>query len=142
VKFDLEFTGYIKDGKIHIRNKNSFKKEVLSAGWKEFELIVRKKKKSRSIQQNRYYFACLKIVGDHLGYSKEEMHDIVKMKFLKGEKVNEATGEVFEYLKSTTELTTTEFMEFMDSFIRWAAESFSIVLPDPNEQLSLIENQD
>ena len=78
------------------------------------------------------------IMAEHLGYQKEEMHEICKYRFLKRELVNENTGEVYEYLKSTTDLTTVEFSELIEVVIQWSAESFSIILPMPGEQLSMI----
>ena len=133
----LEYSGYIKDGKLFIRNRKQLDIELLGTGWTELDITFRKKSKNRSIQQNRYYWACLTLIGEVLGYRKEEVADIVKFKFLKREMVNETTGEVFEYLKSTTELTTTEFATYMDEIIQFAAE-MNIVLPQPNEQISIL----
>jgi len=78
------------------------------------------------------------LLAEHTGYSKDEMLAIVKFKFLKASKADETTGEVYEYLKGTSELTTTEFSVFMDDLIKWSAESLNVVLPIPNEQLSIL----
>lgn len=137
MKFEFSTSAYIKDGQIMVRNRQQLQAEALASGLNEFEVVVRKKVKSRSSEQNKWYWACVTIIGNELGYERNQMHEIIKYRFLKSEAVDKKTGEVFEYLKSSAELTTTEFTEFMDGLIRWSAETFNIVLPMPNEQTSL-----
>jgi len=102
---------------------------------KRLEVVIRPKQ-SRSNKQNRYFHGCCEILGDALGYTKDEIKSIVKMKFLKREKVNESTGEVFEYLLETHKLTKEEFAELMNNFIIWAAQ-LGCALPMPDENLEL-----
>jgi len=132
----LEFNGYVKDGVMYIRNRADFDKDVKRFEGKDVEIIVQKKRMVRSIQQNRLWWLYVSILSDSLGYEKEEMHDILKFKLLKRERVIEKTGEVIEYLESTTRLTRSEFSEVVEQLIRWAA-TMDIILPMPNEQLSL-----
>jgi len=40
--------------------------------------------------------------------------------------------------KSTTELTKTEFGEYIEAIQRFAAESLNVTIPDPNTQTQLI----
>lgn len=138
MKFSFETTAYIKDGALMVRNRKEMEREAVASGLNEFEVVLKKKTKSRSIQQNRWWWLCMSIMGEQLGYRREEMHEICKFKFLKRELIDTKSGEVFEYLKSTTELSTTEFSELIESVIQWSAEQFKIVLPMPNEQLTLI----
>ena len=135
----LETTAYFKDGKppLLIRNRKQIEQDALNSGLKEFEVIIRKKKKNRSLEQNRWLWACMTLLSEHTGYTKDEMLSIVKFKFLKATKADEDSGEVFEYLKGTSELSTTEFSVFMDDLIKWSAESLQVVLPIPNEQTKL-----
>jgi len=134
----IETTGYTKDGNVFFRNQKQISKDILQSGWSEFEVTICKKSKHRSVSQNRWYWQCVTILANELGYSKDQMHEICKFKFLKHELVDEKTGEVFEYLKSTTELTTTEFSTLIESLIQWSAETFNCVLPYPNEQTTLL----
>lgn len=90
----------------------------------------------RSDRQNKYFHACCQIFGESLGYTKDEAKSIVKMKFLKKDKINEETGEIFEYLAETHKLNKEEFADLMDNFIRWAAQ-LGIILPMPDEQIEL-----
>lgn len=134
----IETTGYIQDGKVKFRNVERLTTDILVVGWNEFDVTIQKKSKHRSTQQNRWWWSCVTVLSNHLGYSKDQMHEICKYKFLKREFVDEKTGEVFEYLKSTTELTTTEFSVLIESLIQWSAEKFNCVLPYPNEQITLL----
>lgn len=132
----LEFNGYVKDGKMFIRNRQDFDHAIKRFEGKDIEIVVQKKRNVRSLQQNRLWWLYVTIIAESLGYEKEECHCILKYKFLKREKVVEKTGEVIPYLESTTRLTRSEFSEVVESVIRWAAE-MDIILPEPNQQLSL-----
>ena len=136
--FEYLTTAFWKDKVLTIRNRQLLIAEAEKSGLKEFEIVIKSKVKSRSNQQSRYYWLCVSIVAGELGYSKDELHAIIGYKFLRKEKVNEKTGEVYEYIESTTKLSTTEFMNFMDEFVRWSAESLDIVLPLPDEQFTLL----
>ena len=138
MKFEFLTSAYWKENILMVRNRMQLQSECEKTGLKEFDVIVKSKSRNRSTQQNRYYWLCVQIVAGELGYSREEMHSIIGYKFLKREKVNEETGEVFEYIESTTKLSTTEFISFMDDFTRWSAEHLNIILPEPNQQLTII----
>lgn len=132
----LEFNGYVKQGQMFIRNRTDFDHMIKRFDGKDIEIVVQKKRNVRSLQQNKLWWLYVTILSDELGYEKDEMHDILKFKFLKRERVVEKTGEIIPYLESTTRLTRTEFADVVDAVIRWAAE-MNIVLPSPNEQLSI-----
>lgn len=134
----IETTAYIKDGKLFVRNRSYIEREAVKSGVLEFDVIIQKKSKHRSVSQNRWYWAAMQILSEHLGYTKNEMHEIAKFKFLKVELVNEKTGEVFERIRNTPELTTVEFSVYMEEIIKWSAETFDVLLPYPNEQLTII----
>jgi hypothetical protein len=102
---------------------------------------------TRSLNQNHYYWL---IMTDYVqpalydaGWSdiknKDAAHEFVKSLFLKTKFTNENSGEVVERIKSTAELTKTEFNEYLEDIWRWAAEYLSITIPAPNEQFALYE---
>ena len=74
-----------------------------------------------------------------VGYkiSKEETHDFLKHKFLVKELVNEETGEILKSIGSTSDLTTSEFMDFIAEIQQWAAEFLGINIPDPGEAIEI-----
>jgi len=104
---------------------------------KRIELSIGKVRSKRSNQQNALYWMYCTIIANDLGYSKDEMAEIIKYKFLKKTKVDEKTGQEFEYIGSTTALSKSEFADFVNELIRWSAMEFNIVLPLPNENFEL-----
>lgn len=94
----------------------------------QFELIIRPVLDSRSLKLNRTYWMYLTMVGDELGYSKNEMHDYFKMKFL-CEHI-EINGEITLSCKSTSDLSTKKFCEYLESIFFFCSSELGIVLPD------------
>lgn len=134
----LSFYGKVDDdGVLTLRNRKQLKEDLKELKGVNVTVTIVKTKKNRSLEQNKWLWACITLLCEHTGYSKDEMLAIVKYKFLKATKADEKTGEVFEYLKGTSELTTTEFSVFMDDLIKWSADSLQVVLPIPNEQMQM-----
>ena len=70
--------------------------------------------------------------------SKEDTHLFLRGKFLKDELCN-SDGEVIgERIKSTTELGKGKFMDYLSDINQFAAEYLNIVIPAPNEQISIL----
>ena len=109
---------------------------ILSFPIKKRLVITISDKSRRSDRQNKYFHACCKIFGDAFGYTKDEAKSIIKMKFLKREKVNEETGELFEYLLDTHKLNKEDFSELMNQFIVWAAQ-LGVIIPMPGENFEI-----
>lgn len=133
----LEYFSNIKDGKMQRNTALQIANDIKHFEGKRIHLTIEKLKSKRSTQQNKFYWVLVTILANEIGYDKMEMHDLIKFKFLRTEKVFEKTGEIFEYLKSTTELNKTDFADFIGSLQRWSAETFNVILPDPGQQLEI-----
>lgn len=133
----LTYYSVVKDGRLQRNVSQKIANELKEFEGKKVEVRIQKLKSKRSDQQNRYWWAIVTILSNELGYTKDELHEILKFKFLKRSKVDEKTGEIFEYLGSTATLNKTEFSDMTSELIRWSAETFSIVLPIPGEQMDL-----
>lgn len=133
----IQYYSNVKGGLLQNNVLQQIEKDLPRYEGKRIHIIIDISKSTRSHQQNKYWWALMTIIGSELGYTKEEMHEICKFKFLKREKVHEATGEIMEYLASSTTLNKTDFADMTNGLIRWASESFSIVLPLPNEQIDM-----
>jgi hypothetical protein len=131
----LEYYSEVKDGHLSKSVRNKIASELQQFNGKRVEIRIEKLKSKRSIQQNRYWWLAMTILSSELGYTKEEIHSICKMKFLKREKVVKKTGEILEYTESTTTLSKSDFADMVTDMVRWAAESLNIVIPLPGEQL-------
>lgn len=130
----LEYYSEVKNGHLSKSVRNKIASELLQFEGKKVTVTIQKLKSHRSIQQNRYWWLAMTILGNELGYSKEETHELMKFKFLKRERVIEKTGEILEYIESTTTLGKSDFADMVTDMVRWAA-SMGIVIPLPGEQL-------
>lgn len=93
----------------------------------KLEVLVRKLRSQRSNNQNSYYWGIvLESLHKHTGYSTDDLHEMMKYKFLK------VRGEM-EYIKSTTKLTTTEMEKYLDNIRKWAEEKINCKINLPNE---------
>lgn len=137
---------HIRDGQI--TNKSVVRKmfEALQEG--RYKLTVEKSNK-RSLNQNDYYWMILTDYVQPALYSegwreiktKDDAHDFVRSLFLKVKIINEVTGDTIERIKSTTELTTVQFNEYLEEIWQWSSEYLSIAIPSPNEQLQFFNNE-
>lgn len=131
-------------GGILKRNRNLIIEAVKSFEGQAIEIVFRKPTKKRSNPQNAFYYGVvIPIVNNALReagtvLTLDDTHEILKLKFLKETiSVNEETGEMLERIKSTTELTTGQFCDFIKQIQIFAAEYFGVIVPDPNENLTL-----
>ena len=77
---------------------------------------------SRTHFQNNYYWkvviGTLVSTDPLIGHTKDEMHSILKNQFK---------------VKTTSKLNVYEFTEYIDQIIRWAAITWDIRVPDPDD---------
>jgi hypothetical protein len=138
-----EIISEVRNGTL-TRNTNLIKDAIQTFEGKQIVIKIEKAKKKRSTQQNRFYYGviipivqnCLKEAGHIM--TNESTHDLIKLKFLKEALfVNEETGEVIERIKSTTELSTSQFMDLLAEINNFTFEYFGVSLPSPNDDLTL-----
>ncbi len=120
------FSGKVKDGKLKLDNILSFRKYLINLEDKKVQIAIRKYKTSRTLSQNRLYWAYLTIIGQELGYETEELHSTFKAMFLTDR------SKKFPIVRSTTGLTTTGFSNYIEKIAREVAE-MGIVLPEPEK---------
>ena len=122
-------TGTVEKGKIQFDNLKKFKMDIYKHEGKPVEMTISRKKKHRSLNENSYYWGVpLAIMGDHLGYTNDEMNEAIKAEFL----VVRPEGKP-KYHRSTKDLTTLEFEDLMSKIRRWASIEFGVYIPEPNE---------
>jgi|TARA_R100000664_G_scaffold959_1_gene2651 hypothetical protein len=119
----------IKRGKIEFDDKAKFLNDV--AEFHEGARIViqiNEAQDVRSNQQNRLWWAWMTILGNELGYTKNEMNDTLKYKFLLYDETID--GDTHQVLKSTSTLTKEEFKQLTNDVYFWANDTFNINLPN------------
>lgn len=121
-----------------------------------YEVTIKEYKRNRSLEQSALYWQWLTIIGNHLGESKEDIHERYKDVFLVNiyERDNPDYAEMIQSLRevwragmkdeavslrkrivaltSTTTATTRQLSEYMDNIERDAA-TLSIRLPHPED---------
>ena len=85
---------------------------------KFYDVSIREHKDSRSIQQNKRYWALITELGSFLGYNTEEMHQMMAYKYLSY--TNELLGDEVVVVPSTTKLKIKEFNEYYDKVAQFA----------------------
>lgn len=91
-------------------------------------LTPKRWRQQRSSRANRYYFGVVvPLIAEHCGYDKQEMHELLAMRFLRIED-DPITGAPRR--KSTPDTDSQEFAEYVDHCIVFAAE-LGIEIPPP-----------
>ena len=137
----LEYTGSVDDnGKIELPPRFYSEVAVIFSG-KPIVVTVERKRKKRSLNQNAYNWAvviemiCEAIRKDDPEILPNTVHEFLKARFLKVQKIDYDTGELlFEYSRSTAALKTFEFALYLDNCIQFAAQYLKIVIPEPFTQ--------
>ena len=137
---NLKFTYFskVENGKLSKSASKAIRSDLSTFEGKRIVITISKAKSQRTVMQNALYWVYVTMIANELGYDKNEMHEVIKFKFMKCEKINEKTGEVMQYLKSTTDLSKSDFADLISDLQRWAAESLGIVLPEPGQQIELL----
>ena len=135
------FYGQVEGGELKLANKEVFKRYLkLLDGL--VTVVVKKKRNSRSLPQNSYYWGgVLTTIAYEIGEDDiESLHEYFKNEYLLRVKqvANKKTGELTEIKmsRSTTKLDTVQFTEYLDKVVRWAAKMGIIVLT-PEEYYAL-----
>lgn len=117
-------------GLLVLEHPTDYNRAVRGFAGKHVELTIRKRKTTRTSPQNRFYFGVVvKLLAEHCGYERDEMHEALAMRFLRIEDCS-ITGAPRR--KRTPQTDTEEFAQYLDSCIRLAAE-LGVVIPDPKD---------
>lgn len=77
-------------------------------------------KGKRSVEQNSRLWKLYNDLGQYIGHSPDEVHQLMGYKFLRYQTI--VNGEAIEAIKSTTKLNTQEMTDYQDAIVRWAAD--------------------
>lgn len=125
------------------RNRNLVLQAIQSFNGKEVVITFSKPKKSRSNNQNSFYWGVvLPLIQNGLLDATGELrsYDNIHYKILlplfapTNEIVNKDTGECIIERLTSSDLTTTQFCEYIIEIQKWAAEFLAIDIPSPNEE--------
>jgi len=97
---------------------------------------VKKKRNTRSNNQNSYYWKCIvQELANSLGYFPNEMHDILRSKFLSEYEMIEINNKKIglNKIESTSQIDTKAFEVYAEQIRIWALLELNIKLLIPNE---------
>jgi hypothetical protein len=128
-----EFLCKIKGGSIFALYQEAYSKLLKHLDDQEVVIIIKKIGKRRTDKFNAFYWAAIvqpitiaikEMTGET--YSREEVHAMLKQKFLSKSVINSMTGEVLEIPRSTSSLSQDEFKEYVEFCKRFANDFFDI----------------
>jgi hypothetical protein len=136
-----------KDASLHFPNERWVYNELKNA-FKDGDRVtvtIASRKKKRSLPQNAVLHWYIQEIADETGMDKDVIKDVLKHKFLSvdirdanGEiMADTSSGEVLKRVRSTTELSTIEFMEFTEQIRLWALDFLNLNLPLPDQQANI-----
>lgn len=99
------------------------------------ELVVRKRKSRRSLDQNAWAWGvAYPVIAESLGYDSHEIEDLHYALVAKwgGEHFDKRIGAMVPN-KRSSKLSTKEFSDYIEWLVRYAAESLDCVVPLPGE---------
>jgi hypothetical protein len=127
-------------GSLRISNRPLFEEEIRSMSRdKDYPVTieVKPRKVYRSLPMNSYYWGVVvAMISERLrelghDVDKDLTHEFLKGRFLYTE-MN--TGEeTMRIPRKTSDLSTTEFEEYVEMVKRFAAETLEVFIPDPND---------
>jgi hypothetical protein len=137
----LEITTSVVNG-LFKRNRNLVLNAIKTFNNKDVVISFSKPKKNRSNNQNRYYWGLvLPLIQNGLLEATGELRSVdnIHYKILlplfapTNEIVNKDTGECITERLTSSDLTTTQFCEYILEIQKWSAEFLGIDIPSSNE---------
>jgi hypothetical protein len=124
----------IENGRLAIYDLDLFNDYCRSLSGNDIEVVVRKSKRSTtkpgSDAQRRYYWpVIIGLISDHTGDDEDSTHEDLKVMF--APKVINKQGKRVRVTYS--DMTTVQREEYHMKIRKWAAETFGIFIPLPNE---------
>jgi len=114
-----------------IVNKESYFEYILNI--KDWQYIIKEYKKTRTSDQNNYLRGWVyKTIADTMWEWKDYIHWVMWMKFLVD------NSKKSPYIKSTANLTTSEFSEYIENIKNFVSQ-FGIIIPSAEEYNQLIQ---
>ena len=129
--------GEIKGGKLILDSPRYWQGMVGMFNDAKVRIVLEKMRGTRTNRQNRYYWGvALELIAHHTGYLPEDVHEIMRARFLKKKRI--WRGGEMAVLQSTSDLTSDEFTQYIEQ-VRQEAAEMEIEIPDPDKDWSIKE---
>lgn len=122
-----------QEGQLKILDLSRWRGYLARLKGREVSVRVDLERAGRSLKANAYLWGvCYAILAEWSGHEREEIHEAMKGRFLRGRRVVLPNGEVMEVAGSTKDLDSAGFAEFVQKVKRFAAEN-GCYIPEPDE---------
>ena len=108
---------------------------------KTYDVSIKLHRAKRSNDANRLYWSWIGIIASETRNEREVCHKFFAKKFL-GYDVREFGNDKIAVVKSTANLDTAQFSEYMNQVSAFASQELGIVLPSPDDQLYSMMNHE
>tara|TARA_R100000541_G_scaffold59025_2_gene71522 strand:+ start:231 stop:659 length:429 start_codon:yes stop_codon:yes gene_type:complete len=96
--------------------------------------ITDEKTQTRSQQQNRLYWSWCNLLGEFIGYNKDECALLLQDKFLGRDEFTNKSGTVeVSQIRGTSKLKVGEFAQFLEQVEIFSAQELDFVMPRPED---------
>ena len=131
-------------GVFHIPNRKVLEEDLRRLPKGNYTLTIEKYRKSKSLPQLGYYFACLlpafRNAALDQGWEFESLEEVdiyLKSLFADREIANKHTGEMIKIPALKRNMSSTEMMVFINQVRDWSSEFLGAYIPGPNEQIKI-----
>lgn len=118
--------GRIEGWNLKLSDRPKFQCALNALEGQEIRLTIERKpaqRKNSTRSQREYYWPVIcGMIGDFIGISKEEAHDLCKARFLSIKK--DFRGQIFTIVRSTESLSTIEREDYHQKIREWASRGF------------------
>lgn len=127
-------------GQLYASDRRPFLAYLRTLAGEDVEITVMKRRSKRSLSQNAWlHGVALPLIADHCGYDvheRERLHyDLLAKYFgtiVVSGLVPGAPTRIVP-VKTSSQLTTKEFAEYMDWIVRFSASELGVVIPLPDD---------
>jgi hypothetical protein len=103
-------------------------------------ILIEPLKATRSAKVNALYWAVyVKALCEHTGYTEDEMHEVLKAKFLpKHVAIADGNGVIVDELViggSSRKLNIEDFSAYLEQIQAWAADKLGVIIPEADERV-------
>lgn len=127
------FAGRVNEqGQVVIRDRQVFDSYAKTFTNQSVEVILRKPKSQRSLDQNAYWWSVpVRLLSEHTGFTDTETHYALLGECF-GYQVG-PTGKDIPNKPSSSVLTVEEFSRLIEWVLVWGPQEMGVQIPAPNE---------
>lgn len=118
---------------VTVRNRPLFRAYLLTLAGQAVEVVVRTPRRKRTHDQLRYWFGvCMKRFSERTGYTKLQGHYLC-LALCFGVVYDPVSGREVPVVPMSRGLSTAQFSELIEWFVHYAATTYDLRVPLPNE---------